>query len=164
MKDKHYLGDVLGPIIGAIAWIVLSTLVFVTSRLFGGESTFIENIKVTTWASFPYISKWILLLPMLLIFGGRVIYRRDTHYGWIKVSSITVFFVYASRFSYDYMVLRNFLEDTRRSEWLFFMERVFIHCSITWIFIFSSPYSSLPFLEDRSVVAYELLPVVATHT
>lgn len=59
---------VIGPIVGGLAWMMISLIVFGTSRLFGGISTFKETMNGVTWATIPYISKWALLLPMLLIF------------------------------------------------------------------------------------------------
>lgn len=59
---------VIGPIMGVLAWIMISLIAFGTSRLFGGISTFKETVNGVTWATIPYISKWVLLLPMLLIF------------------------------------------------------------------------------------------------
>lgn len=58
----------IGPVVGGIVWLVISLLSFATSRLFGGIATFRETMNGVTWATIPYISKWVLLLPMLLIF------------------------------------------------------------------------------------------------
>ncbi len=62
----------IGPIAGAIGWIMTCLFTFGGSRLFGGNATFRETMIGITWGAVPYISKWILLLPMLLIFRGEL--------------------------------------------------------------------------------------------
>jgi hypothetical protein len=59
---------VVGPVVGGITWLILSLFIHGTSRLFGGMAMFKETVIGVTWATIPYISKWVLLLPMLLIF------------------------------------------------------------------------------------------------
>ncbi|SEM68482.1 YIP1 family protein [Lihuaxuella thermophila] len=62
------LALILGPILGAIGWFLLSLCTYGMARLLGGQATFQETRIATTWATIPYTSKWVLLLPELLIF------------------------------------------------------------------------------------------------
>lgn len=66
------LSFVVGPITGVVSWFLLTLLVFATSRIFRGQATFTETRQAVTWSTIPYISKWVLLLPMLLIFRGEL--------------------------------------------------------------------------------------------
>ncbi|MFC4076555.1 YIP1 family protein [Salinithrix halophila] len=67
-----FISLVIGPLLGALGWLLLSLLAFGTSRLFGGVATFRETLNAVTWATIPYISKWALLFPMLLIFRSEL--------------------------------------------------------------------------------------------
>ncbi|TCS92837.1 YIP1 family protein [Hazenella coriacea] len=66
------LAFIIGPILGALAWLILTLVIHGSSRLFGGVATFTETRQAVTWATIPYTSKWVLLLPMLLIFRGEL--------------------------------------------------------------------------------------------
>lgn len=63
---------VIGPVAGALIWIMTCLFTFGGSRLFGGLATFKETMIGVTWGTVPYISKWVLLFPMLLIFRGEL--------------------------------------------------------------------------------------------
>ncbi|MBO2532456.1 MAG: hypothetical protein CW342_06105 [Thermoactinomycetaceae bacterium] len=47
----------IGPIAGAIGWIMTCLFTFGGSRLFGGDATFRETMIGITWGAVPYISK-----------------------------------------------------------------------------------------------------------
>lgn len=63
---------VLGPLLGLISWLILSSVSFIMARLLGGTGTWAETRIATTWSTLPYISKWIILFFQLIMFRSEL--------------------------------------------------------------------------------------------
>ncbi|WP_170839788.1 Yip1 family protein [Lihuaxuella thermophila] len=66
------LSLLLGPLFGMTAWVFLSGISYGTARILGGTGTWEETRIATTWATLPYISKWIVLFFQLIMFRGEL--------------------------------------------------------------------------------------------
>jgi len=84
---------VLGPIMGALYWFLLSGLTHWTSRLLGGAGTWKETRTAVAWATIPYSTKLVLWVPQLLLFG-REMFTAETPVIVNNLILLTLFFLF----------------------------------------------------------------------
>src|SRR5690606_22160631 len=78
LGDHYSLGIILlysmifGPLMGALAWVILSGLLHWISRLLGGTGTWKETRTAVAWSTVVYSAMLVLWIPQLLLFGQEL--------------------------------------------------------------------------------------------
>ena len=78
LGDHYSLGTILlysiifGPLMGALAWVILSGLLHWISRLLGGTGTWKETRTAVAWSTVVYSAMLVLWIPQLLLFGQEL--------------------------------------------------------------------------------------------
>lgn len=78
LGDRFSLGKILaisvfvGPFIGGLYWLIISSVLHWTSRLLGGTGTWRETRTAVAWSTAVYSAKLVLWIPQLLLFGHEM--------------------------------------------------------------------------------------------